>query len=615
MNCDRPDIAEKLVPYVEGALGEPDRTEVAGHLRRCVGCQDDARQVKESILTLKAAVRTGVWKEPREHTSSEWLAMHFEDERAREAGFLPSSGLTEEQTRQVRVHLAECQECREELVMLRELASESIVEAATAHQPLPRALRLEIERLYPIQNQTERPVAERTLGLADRLMAWINPKSLVMASLCIVALTFSYSLTRGTDSPELAKNPTASSSEVALLDRETARETAQIAPPDLGSTTAQSQKKEKDESGPQKAPPPAMKTRPDRSPPARDEKLAVAGGPPGERGAAGDSTSTNVDRARPQSAQPVRTASTAAAPRPAPTTAGIAKPAPVKLAQAQKQKPVAVRPAGQDQVQRPVAVAVKPAAEPVGEPTPTPSPMVAMNGQEATNAPAAAAKDEGKIQGSETAEPVVVAAGPVTGPVPNAVTDMREESQVATQSEGTKQAALPPAAGAPAMGRVSVPAASTSSAPSATRTNTNSVPASRRTTGVVKPPAPATVPVRSLPDDKAAGYSVATTAPNQSIQKTPADVARKQSMSRSVDGLASEQVALSRQAALGPKARSVARQISANASVLVEERPDGSVTVTVRPDRPLNAEEKDKLRRLLRNELNLGEADTISIRQ
>ncbi len=606
MICDRPDIAEKLVPYVEGALGEPDRTEVASHLRRCVPCQDDARQVKESILTLKAAVRTGVWKESREHTSSEWLAMHFEDERAREAGFLPSSGLTDEQARQVRVHLAECQECREELGMLRELAAEAIVEAVQTHQPLPRALRLEIERLYPTQSQTERPVSERTLGLADRLMAWINPKSLVMASLCIVALTFSYSLTRGTDSPELAKNPTASSSEVAMLDREA----DQAAPPSLESTVAQSQKKEKDENArPKASPPRAEKAKPDSSPPARDEKLAVPGGKPGERGVARESTSTRPDQ---KSAQPVRTASTAAAPRPAPTVAATAKPTAVKP----DQNLVAVKPATQNQAQRPVAVAVKPAAEPAGEPAPTPtsSPMVAMSGQEAASANGTLAKDEGKSQGAATAEPVVVAAGPVTGPVPNAVTDLREESQVATQSEGAKTAALPPAAGAPATGgRVSVPAASTASAPVATRTN--SVPASRRVTGVVKPPAPATVPVRSLPDDKAAGYSVASTAPTQSIQKTPADVARKQSMSRSVDGLASEQVALSRQATLGPKARSVARQVSANASVLVEERPDGSVTVTVRPDRPLNAEEKDKLRRLLRSELNLGEADTISIRQ
>lgn len=605
MICDRPDIAEKLVPYVEGALGEPDRTEVASHLRRCVPCQDDARQVKESILTLKAAVRTGVWKESREHTSSEWLALHFEDERAREAGFLPSSGLTDEQARQVRVHLAECQECREELGMLRELAADAIVETVQTHQPLPRALRLEIERLYPTQSQTERPVSERTLGLADRLMAWINPKSLVMASLCIVALTFSYSLTRGTDSPELAKNPTASSSEVAMLDREA----DQAAPPSLESAVAQSQKKEKDENARQKASPPrAEKARPDSSPPARDEKLAVAGDKPGERGAARESTSTRPDQ---KAAQPVRTASTAAAPRPAPTVAATAKLTAVKPAQ----NPVAVKPATQNQAQRPVAVAVKPAAESAGEPTPTPSPMVAMNGQEVASATGAGAKDEGKIQGAATVEPVVVATGPVTGPVPNAVTDLREEGQLVTQSEAVKPAAaLPPAAGAPATGgRISVPAASTANSPVATRTN--SVPASRRVTGVVKPPAPATVPVRSLPDDKAAGYSVATTAPTQSIQKTPADVARKQSMSRSVDGLASEQVALSRQASLGPKARSVARQISANASVLVEERPDGSVTVTVRPDRPLNAEEKDKLRRLLRSELNLGEADTISIRQ
>ncbi len=606
MNCDRPDISEKLVPYVEGALGEPDRTEVAGHLRRCLPCQDDARQVKESILTLKAAVRTGVWKEPREHTSSEWLAMHFEDERAREAGFLPSSGLTDEQARQVRVHLAECQECREELVMLRELAAEAVGEAAQGHQSLPRALRLEIERLYPVQRQTERPVSERTLGLADRLMAWVNPKSLVMASLCIVALTFSYSLTRGTDSPDLAKNPTTSSSEIALLDRES----DQSAQRSLES--AQSQKKEKGESLRQKTSADKIKTGPDNSPPvrddkpARDEKLAGVGARPGERGA---TESTRTESARPRSTQPVRTASTAAAPRPAPTVAATSRLTAAKPVQ----KLVAVRPAAQNPTPSPVAAAVKPAAEPatesVGDPPLTPSPMMALHEQEADNASGGMAKDEGKIQG----EPVLVAAGPPTGPVPNAMSEGREEGQMATQSEVVKQAALPPAAGAPATGgRISVPAASTANAPAATRTS--SVPASRRVTGVVKPPAPAAVPMRSLPDDKAAGYSAAASAPGQST-KTPADIARKQSMSRTVDGLVSDQVALSRQATLGPKARSVARQISANASVLVEERADGSVTVTVRPDRPLNAEEKDKLRRLLRSELNLGEADTISIRQ
>ncbi len=603
MNCDRPDIAEKLVPYVEGALGEPDRTEVAGHLRRCAPCQDEARQVKESILTLKAAVRTGVWKEVREHLPGDWLALHFEDERAREAGFLPGSGLTDEQARQVRVHLAECLDCREELAMLRELDAEPLEETAQAPQPLARALRLEIERLYPSPSLTHRPASERTLGLADRLMAWINPKSLVMASLCIVALTFSYSLTRGGSSPELAKNPAASSSEVAMLDQEADR----AAPPSRNSTPVQSQKKdegalekqaprridepkkEKDEVAREKlATSREDKPRPTPSSPLRDEKLAQV--EPEERRTARELPS--AERARPsaKTAQPVRTASTATAPRPAAAATAV-KPA--------VQKPIAQGVA--------TPVTVKPAATTsAGEPQtpPAPPPMMAME----ASSTATGTKDEGVA----TAEPEVVAAGPATGPVPNAVTDLREEAiPVATQSEGAGSAALPPAAGAPASGgRVSVPA----SAPAATRSN--SVPASSRVTGVVKPPAPASIPVRSLPEDKAAGYSVASTAqPTQSIQKTPADVARKQSMSRSVDGLAGEQVALSRQAALGAKARSVARQVSANASVLVEERPDGSVTVTVRPDRPLNADEKDRLRRLLRSELNLGEADTISIRQ
>lgn len=589
MNCDRPDIAEKLVPYVEGALGEPDRSEVAGHLRRCVPCQDEALQVKESILTLKAAVRTGVWKETREHLPSEWLALHFEDEQAREAGFLPGSGLTDEQGRQVRVHLAECLDCREELAMLRELAAEPLEEAAQAPQPLARALRLEIERLYPSPRFTQRPASERNLGLADRLMAWINPKSLVMASLCIVALTFSYSLTRGTSSPELAKNPAASSSEVAMLDQET----DQAAPPKLNSALVQAQRKEKDEAKHDKVTPPREdRPKPTPSSPLRDDKVARVES--GERRTDRESPSDERARSRTQTAQPVRTASTAAAPRPAVTEAAV-KPS--------VQKPVAQRVA-------PRPVAAKPTATPSArelQVDPIPSPVMAM---EVSNSVGTGAKDEGVM----AAEPVVVAAGSVTGPVPNAVTDLREEeSPTATPSEGVRPAALPPAAGAPASGgRISVPASA--SAPAATRSN--SVPASSRVTGVVKPPAPANVPVRSLPEDKAAGYSVAATEPPaQSIQKTPADLARKQSMSRSVDGLAGEQVALSRQASLGPKARSVARQVSANASVLVEERPDGSVTVTVRPDRPLNAEEKDKLRRLLRSELNLGEADTISIRQ
>lgn len=588
MNCDRPDIAEKLVPYVEGALGEPDRTEVANHLRRCLPCQDEAKQVKESILTLKAAVRTGIWKEPREHTAPDLLALFFEDERAREAGFLPSSGLSEEFAREVRVHLAECSECREELALLRELEAEPLGEPEMSTQPLPRALRLEIERLYPSKSATPRSAGERTVGLADRLMAWINPKSLVMASLCVVALTFSYSLTHNPgQEPPVAARPGSSTTEIAMADdrkKEAPTEGAASKKTPLqevsdklgkGKTQGLESVSRKSGNNEKAADKPALQ---------QQEKQA-------ENRPAAEPARRESDVAAKVRSTPTPSAVTE---RPKPTPAH--RPAPVTRPPAVKPHTVvsSTRPETPRQQQpRPAQVAQAPSPADTG--------LLAARNQ-ADEEKARDDKDNKSTGGVVSAEPSVVASAP-TGEVANAMT--APDSQVAVNPN---PAPAPVSAGAaPAAGGTSVPA----TAPMTTSTNAGFRANSNATQRIaVKPPAPASVPVRSLPDK--AGDQYASTAPQS---KSASETGASQNVRRSADGAAVDQVAMSRQAELGPRAKAVARQFSANASVLVEQHADGSVTVTVRPDKPLTSEEKDKLRRLLRSELNLGDNDLISIRQ
>lgn len=589
MNCDRPDIAEKLVPFVEGALGEPDRSEVGGHLRRCQACQEEAKLVKESILTLKAAVRTGIWKEARDHITPDLLSMHFEDERAREAGFLPNSGLTDAQAKDIRIHLAECADCREELVLLRELEAEPVGDLAAVAQPLPRALRLEIERLYPAKSATLRSPGERTVGLADRLMAWINPKSLVMASLVVVALTFSYSLTREAEAPT-AMAPTSTSSEVAMLDKEET-ETAAAKPKKQESLDEVSTKLGKDKES-------ALAARENEKKLKTDDLKAPVASKPSKLGA------DAPEPVRQQPASQVRTASADSAPRPAP--AEKVAPAPARPA-AQPARPAAqpARPAAQPAARpkaperpRTVVSTAAPKNEKVVAQTPADSGALANAGTEQAGQEA---DNDRKETGIVAVEPQIVASAP-SGGVSNALT--REDNVSATEVAVTQNSAPAPvsAAGSAPAGRVNVPA-------SAPNTGTRTQPVGQNRTAV-KPPAPVTVPVRSLPGE-GEGYAAAPPPAT-----SPAQKAQSQSLSRAAEGIRGpEPVAMSRQVDLGPRAKAVARQFSSNASVLVEEHSDGSVTVTVRPDRPLTSEEKDKLRRMLRSNLNLGDNDTISIRQ
>ena len=430
-------------------------------------------------------------------------------------------------------------------------------------------------------------------------MALINPKSLVMASLCVVALTFGYTLTQNGEQGPTAMAPTPSSTEVAMLDKtETERHPAP--------TAAKPGKKEDalnkvgDQLGKtQKLQDEKNEKRTDAPVAARPDKAAEV-----------KPQAQSETPARREATEPVRTASTQSAPRP--ETAGGERPSSPPRPAAQP-RPVAARPVPKPaQPQRTVVSSVKPKSEKtpttVAQATDTSEAgkdqglLASSVDEEATRE-----RDDDKQQAAQTQvanandpappiEPVAtVAAGPNSQVTNAGYSGGIPATEVATQPNPAP--APVSAAGAAPQNRIAVPAAAPTTAMRSNdlkgRTN-------------VKPPAPAQVPVRSLP-----GASD-TTAQAQ----TPASKIATQNVSRAADGIRpSDAVAMNRQADLGPRAKAVAKQFSVNASVLIEEHQDGSVTVTVRPDKPLTSEDKDKLRRALRSQLNLGDSDTISIRQ
>ncbi|MEW6281200.1 MAG: hypothetical protein AB1758_21495 [Candidatus Eremiobacterota bacterium] len=600
------------MPFVEGALGEPDRTEVGTHLRRCSNCQEEARQLKESILSLMAAARLGNWAERRDHVDPEQMSLYLEDQFANEAGFHPSSGLSEEASGRIRVHLAECRACGEELAMLRELAAEDLGEPAVAQQPLPRSLRLEIERLYPKADAGTLPARSTWSDLLSRMVYLFHPKALVTASLALVALTFGYVLTRG-ESPQVATAPTPSVVAFQANQEAVRREAPAAKRQPTGERDSEPVKGEDKSGGKSKAASdPTVAGQLDEAKARKAADLEAAQRSP-EQGSvqhkvahtkadletgAGESaygakrggTNEGSRREQPRASETrlrdtsstVRTtASNPASARPASVGLPASRPADKKPSSQPAPPQVAQGPAKtqDDRDGAQVAVAGAAAPSPVQEssetaPTPSSDIAAASEGKDAK---------QGRQQYDAAGQPNAVASQKVEG-----------EGQVQT-------VAVEPT--------VTGPVANAASAPASTGYRND-----RSNNVTTRPPAPRPVPVRpvSVSDatQTAGPGSVQHTAVSQPNSAYAAAGAGGREESNR-DSLAMR----SREADLAPRAKQVARQFSTNASVLVEQRADGSVSVMVRPDRRLSDDELDKLRRLLRKELNLGDSDTVVIRQ
>lgn len=208
--CEQPTIAEKLVPYVEGALAEPDRSEVLEHLRSCEACAAEVRLLKSSIVSLRQVFSRTAQYRPRTHVSVEDLERF---------AFEPET-LTAEVMRSVKLHLAECGECEQEVAMLREMEQELAekVEPVRAPDALPAALREAVARQFgsvkTVQAAPEarRPWMESFLAF----LASLSPKPLLAAGgamvVLFVGMQFVQNLPAGAPQATVATTSTATAS-------------------------------------------------------------------------------------------------------------------------------------------------------------------------------------------------------------------------------------------------------------------------------------------------------------------------------------------------------------------------------------------------------------------
>lgn len=141
MTCENQTIAEMLVPYVEGALAEAERLEVSEHLRHCPACRDEARRVREGILAVRRLFASGYRPRLARHPAVEELVAFSAD---------PES-LSESVRQNLDLHLLECEACATEVSLLGDMRKELEGRVAPGASPLllPRALREEIERVFP----------------------------------------------------------------------------------------------------------------------------------------------------------------------------------------------------------------------------------------------------------------------------------------------------------------------------------------------------------------------------------------------------------------------------------------------------------------------------------
>jgi len=209
-------------------------------------------------------------------------------------------------------------------------------------------------------------------------------------------------------------------------------------------------------------------------------------------------------------------------------------------------------------------------------------------------------------------KPVYAAApkAPVSSPMNNYVANKESKPDLKTDEEGpVPQPASLPGAVAPA--QVSTEQKGTVGG---VKDKTDEAP---RATTVVSHPEGAASTVASRSDAKATGGEAAvqsSAANHRSVAagRVPRDgvVAKQQGDEAfEVQGNAPFEVAML------PVAKKLVEEIVGEAKVQMERKEDGHLLVTIRPARSLSAQEVDKLRKVVREKLELEDEDTVVIRQ
>jgi hypothetical protein len=161
-----PNIEEKLVPFVEGALAEADRREVLAALPGQPALNQEVRLLRETISSLRMMAAKGLtYQSPVEIQSEQVVDFALQGEQwSRQA------------TRQFQLHLLESPDVAEEIAILRELEGElqQRVESSATVPEMPASLRQAFQESYG--RAPSEPAWKKSLVAVAAWLATLNIK-------------------------------------------------------------------------------------------------------------------------------------------------------------------------------------------------------------------------------------------------------------------------------------------------------------------------------------------------------------------------------------------------------------------------------------------------------
>lgn len=660
MDSQEPSIEEKLVPFVEGALAESDRREVLQALPQQPGLNQEVRQLREAIVTLRQHAAQGLTYHSAVEVSEDELLDYV----------LQGDSMTRSARSRFQLHMLESPELAEEVEILRELEQdlEQRLDTVPAVPPMSAALKTMIRETYAA------PPPEPAWKLrAAAVVAWFSGMNLKVASAAVAGLVV---VVAGAGIGRLANSRLQSRSTTTVAVSTTS--TPALAAASSPAATEASQ-----------APPGMVALSPDKIHPEdlprlsrqlwqkqvshsyRDGQIFVAAADVDRAWAA-----LNLNEEKMAAAQPLKTGPAPAGDEkdkgligvlpPQAATSGGAAPAVARDVFAQPEAPAplpaAPRKAARREEAHPAATAAPQVA--VSLPPPpehtqayeAPPPPPPAQAPAASKAPAAP-KSPLHVGGHSYRPPVSSSAPRPAAPV---VADQVRPTQLARpetarppKHEGNlnkKQAQAQPAPAPEPLSRPQVqksaqvaqaasgaagPAASPESGLDAQRQEPAPVPVTvaveQVPLGDAKEDESLSNRMRNAPETRTNGMRpvpklrAGDSSQGEAFRAAPAAGAAdgKVANQSAVQGMAmsrdSENFEVPASApfevAMLPVAKKLVQDMVGEAIVKMERRDDGTLLVTIRPARTLTSEEVDKLRKLLRQKLELKDDDVVVIRQ
>jgi hypothetical protein len=138
MECQRQSIAEKLVPYIEGALADVDRREVHEHLQECQMCNQEFRSLRDVVSCLRNRVG---------HTLHYLPAISLSPDDVVDYA-LDAGRLSETTRRRIQLQLVESLDSQQEVEWLRELEQDLDRVETISPPPFPATLSKALDAAY-----------------------------------------------------------------------------------------------------------------------------------------------------------------------------------------------------------------------------------------------------------------------------------------------------------------------------------------------------------------------------------------------------------------------------------------------------------------------------------